>query len=129
MFPPMKRVAFQERLVEFMPTPVIEGLSDTEVETSSSEDDHKRRRKFIEAEDGHPTPIHGRRKRRDWVWRPVDDDIPKSHDVVSLGNKSETPPVQMQLDVANVQPNSVDEEDAEDVASRQSSTPEHTTTI
>lgn len=128
MFPPMKRVAFQERLVEFMPTPVIEGLSDTEVETSSSEDDHKRRRTVIEAEDGHPMPIHGRRKRRDWVWRPVEDDILKSHDVVSLRNKSETPLVQMPLDVANVQTNSVNEEDDEDVASRQSATPEHVTT-
>lgn len=124
----MKRVAFQERLVEFMPTPVIESLSDTEVETSSSEDDNKRRRKVIEAEDGYLMPIHGRRKRRDWVWRPVDDDTLKSHDVVSHGNNSETPPDQMQLDVANVQTNSVNEEDDEDVTSRQSSTPEYVTT-
>ena len=113
MFPPTKRVAFQERLVEFMPTPVIEGLSDTEVETSSSlEDDHERRRKVIEAEDGHSTPIHGRRKRRDWIWRPVDDDLLESHDVVCLENKLETPQLQMQFDVANVQIDSVNEEDA-----------------
>ena len=84
MFPPVKRVTFKERLVEFLPTPVIEGLSDTEVEPSSTEDDHKRRRELIEAEDGHSTPVHRRRKKRDWVWRPVEDDVLTSHDLVSV---------------------------------------------
>lgn len=122
MFPPVKRVAFQERLVEFMPTPVIEALSDTEVETSSTEDDHKRRREIIEAEDGHSTPVHGRRKRRDWVWRPVEDDVLTSHELVSVRNDTETPPVLVQVDVVNVQPNLGNEKD--EVAIRQSSTPE-----
>lgn len=125
MFPPVKRVAFQERLVEFMPTPVIEGLSDSEVETSSTEDDHKRRREVIEAEDGHSTPIHGRRKRRDWVWRPVEDDALTSHDLVSVGNDAGAPPVQVQVDVINVQPGSGTGKD--DVAVRQSSTRESST--
>ena len=86
MFPPVKRVTFHETLVEFMPTPVIEGLSDTEVETCSTEDEHKRRREVIEAEDGHPTPAHIRRKKRDWVWRPVEDDVLTSHDLASVRN-------------------------------------------
>ena len=126
MFSPTKRVAFQERLVEFLPTPVIEGLSDTELETSSSEDDHKRRREAIEAEDGHSTPIQGRRKRREWVWRPMEDDILTSHDRLMLGDNNETTPIQVQVEAVNVQSHSVDEED--DVPVRQSSTPERTTT-
>ena len=84
MFPPVKRVTFKERLVEFLPSPVTEGLSDTEIETYSTEDDHKRRREVIEAEDGHSTPAHRRRKKRDWVWRPVEDDVLTSHDLVSV---------------------------------------------
>ena len=127
MFSPTKRVAFQERLVEFVPTPIIEGLSDAELESSSSEDDHKRRREVIEAEDGHSTPIQGRRKRREWVWRPVEDDILTSHDHVMLGDNNETTPVQVQVEAVNVQSHSVNEED--DVSVRQFSTHERTTTI
>ena len=111
MFPPVKRVAFQERLIEIMPTPIIEGLSDSEVETSSTEDDHQRRREVIEAEDGHSTPVHGRRKRRDWVWRPVEDDVLTSRGLASVENDSETRPVQLQLDAENVQPGSTNGSD------------------
>ena len=106
MFPPVKRVAFQERLVEFMPTPVVEGLSDTEVETSSTEDDHKRGRKVIEAEDGHSVSVHGRRKKRDWVWRPMEDDVLTSHNLVSVGPDTENQPIQVQVDEVNLQSNS-----------------------
>ena len=105
-----------------MPIPVIEGLSDTEVETSSSEDDHKRRREVIEAEDGHSTPIHGRRKRRDWIWRPVEDDMLTSHDLVSVGRNTKGPPIQMQVDVVDMQSDMMNEEG--DVAARHCSTPE-----
>ena len=126
MFSPTKRVAFQERLVEFVPTPVIEGFSDTELESSSSEDDHKRRREVIEAEDGHSTLIQGRRKRREWVWRPVEDDILTSCDSVMLGDNNKTTPVQVQVEAVNVKSHSVDEED--DVPVRQSSTLETITT-
>lgn len=122
MFPPVKLVTFEERLVEFMPTPVVEGLSDTEVETSSTEDDHKRRREVIEAEDGHSTPVHGRRKRRDWVWRPVQDDVLASHDLVSVANDTETPPDRNRPDSVDVQPDLENKKDR--VAIRQSSTPE-----
>ena len=93
MFSPVKRVTFKESLVEFLPTPVTEGLSDTEVETYSTEDDHKRRREVIEAEDGHSTPVHRRHKKRDWVWRPVEDDVLISHDLISVRS-----------DVVNTQP-------------------------
>lgn len=123
----MKRVAFQERLVEFTPTPVIEGLSDTEVETSSTEEDHKRRREIIEAEDGHSTPIDRRRKKRDWVWRPVDDDVLASHDLVSVGNDIEALPVQIPVDVVNMRPDLGNEKD--DTGVRHSSTPEAESTI
>lgn len=122
MFPPVKRVAFQERLLEFMPTPVIDALSDNEVETSSMEDDHKRRREVIEAEDGHSTPVHGRRKKRDWVWRPEEGDVLTSHSLVSVGTDTEIPPVQVQVDTLHLQSDSENEKD--DVTMRQSSTPE-----
>ena len=111
MFPPVKQVTFQERLVEFMPTPVTEGLSDTEVETCSTEDDHKRRREVIEAEDGHSTPVHRRRKKRDWVWRPVEDDVLISHDLVSVRS-----------DVVNTQPDLSNGKD--EVTEMRSSIPE-----
>lgn len=76
MFPPVKRVAFQENLVEIVPTPLIEESSDPESDPEPTEDEHQRRREEIQAEDGHATPVHGRRKRRrEWVWRPLDDDI------------------------------------------------------
>lgn len=98
MFPPVKRVAFQERLVEYMPSPVLEGLSGSEVD-DSSEEDHKRRREVIEAEDGRSTPVDRRLKRRDWVW----SDVSASHDLVSVGNETQAPPAQVPVDVANVQ--------------------------
>lgn len=127
MFPPVKRVAFQERLVEFMPTPVVEELSDSEVETPSTEDDHQRRRETIEAEDGHSTPVYERRKRRDcWVWRPEEDHVLTSHELLLPGTDTETPQVQVQVDAVNVQPDSGNEE--YDAAVGQSWTPDQETT-
>ncbi len=79
MFPPVKRVAFQEKLVDLVPTPDVEDSSDVETEVPSTEDEHQRRRETIEAEDGHV--VQGRRKRRrEWVWRPMDDDVLVTHD-------------------------------------------------
>ena len=111
-------MAFQERLVEFTPTPVIEGFSDSEFDTSSSEDEHKRRREVIKAEDG-----PGRRKRRDWVWRPVEDNVLTSQDPLSVGNDLETSPIQAQFDAVNVRFDSRNGEG--DVALKQCSTLEH----
>ena len=81
MFPPVKRVSFKESLAEVAPIPVIDDVSDDEADASSTEEEHRRRREIIEAEDGHATPTHGKRKRRrDWVWRPMDDDVLASYD-------------------------------------------------
>ena len=80
MFPPIKRVSFAEKLVEIAPTPVIEDPSDTELDAPATEAEQRRRREVIEAEDGHATPMQGRRKRRrEWVWRPMEDDVLSSH--------------------------------------------------
>ncbi len=82
MFPPVKRVSFAEKLVEIAPTPVIEDPSDTELDAPATEAEQRRRREVIEAEDGHATPMQGRRKRRrEWVWRPMEDDVLASHNV------------------------------------------------
>ena len=82
MFPPVKRVSFAEKLVEIAPTPVIEDLSDTELDAPATEAEQRRRREVIEAEDGHATPMQGRRKRRrEWVWRPMEDDVLASHNM------------------------------------------------
>ena len=82
MFPPVKRVSFAEKLVEFAPTPVVEDASDTEHDAPATEAEQRRRREVIEAEDGHATPMQGRRKRRrEWVWRPMEDDVLASHNM------------------------------------------------
>ena len=82
MFPPVKRVSFAEKLVEIGPTPVIEDPSDTELDAPATEAEQRRRREVIEAEDGHATPMQGRRKRRrEWVWRPMEDDVLASHNM------------------------------------------------
>lgn len=75
MFPPVKRVAFPEKMIEVLPTPVLDVSSEDEDEGALTEEEQKRRREEIQAEDGHMTPNVGRRKRRrDWIWRPLDDD-------------------------------------------------------
>lgn len=82
MFPPVKRVSFPEKLVDVAPTPIIEDPSDTELDAPATEAEQRRRREVIEAEDGHATPMQGRRKRRrEWVWRPMEDDVLASHDM------------------------------------------------
>lgn len=87
MFSPVKRVAFQEKLVELVPTPSIEASPDdseaeAEADLPSTDAEHQRRREVIEAEDGHATAVQGRRKRRrEWIWRPMEDDVLALHDV------------------------------------------------
>ena len=96
MFPPVKRVSFQETLVEVAPIPVIEDPSDDETNAPSTEEEHRRRREAIEAEDGHATPTHGKRKRRrDWVWRPMEDDVLVSHDTSQSNDGAEAPASQL----------------------------------
>lgn len=85
MFPPVKRVVFHDPLEEAIPTPMLEDLSDLSDTDSSdkhprTEDEVEQRRAIIKEEDGSATPLHGRRKRRrEWVWRPLDDDILAEH--------------------------------------------------
>ena len=96
MFPPVKRVSFQETLVEVAPIPVIEDPSDDETNAPSTEEEHRRRREAIEAEDGHATSTHGKRKRRrDWVWRPMEDDVLVSHDASQSNDGAEAPASQL----------------------------------
>ena len=92
MFPPAKRVLFHEPLEETIPTndaETIFGSLDSDSDGHRTEAAIKERRAIIEEEDGSATPVHGRRKRRrEWVWRPLDDDILVGHhkdalDVVS----------------------------------------------
>lgn len=87
----MKRVSFHDKLVELMPTPVLEDFeSDSEEETNFLSSPTKRRRRenigkleaaaeaeearrhvnaAIEADEVPPTPVTNRRKRRrEWVW-------------------------------------------------------------
>lgn len=82
MFPPVKRVLFCELLEEIIPGQALPALS----EASDSENvgkrprdspiqNHARRSTTVE-EDQQSTPVHGRRKRRrEWIWRPLEDDI------------------------------------------------------
>ncbi|KAI4117991.1 MAG: hypothetical protein LQ345_001882 [Seirophora villosa] len=77
MFQPVKRVAFHESLVEMIPTPI---LSDSEASIEDREPDDPSvnettrsvNAKSCDKFDG----ISGRRKRRgrDWIWRPVNDE-------------------------------------------------------
>ncbi|KAL8718957.1 MAG: hypothetical protein Q9225_003969 [Loekoesia sp. 1 TL-2023] len=79
MFRPIKRVSFPENPVEMIPTPVlsdsdIDGVEKAEVERiPTSEMATVSNPQPFDKSDGIP----GRRKRRsrDWIWRPVDDEV------------------------------------------------------
>lgn len=90
MFPPVKHVIFREILEDIIPKPVANYSSDA----SDSDGGEKRPRASFEqtefrgrltAEEKEEegvlsTPVHRRRKRRrEWVWRPLDDDILTAH--------------------------------------------------
>ncbi|MCJ1253387.1 hypothetical protein MMC24_001198 [Lignoscripta atroalba] len=86
MFPPVKRVVFQESLVEIMPTPIIDESDASDSDSSTSSEKRRRvstpeddKRDDDEAEDMPSTPVQGRRKRRrEWMWTlgPTDGDTP-----------------------------------------------------
>ena len=98
-FPPTKRVCFQERIEEVIPTQSIHGNSeessddsimfDVEVSDKRLEDEISERRALDELleEEASTTKPHSRRKRaRDWIWRPLEDDILASNgEVMSVG--------------------------------------------
>lgn len=90
LFPRIKHVCFRERLEELIPTPIIDKTHDT-TDVSDSDTSDKRledeiaERKaldnLLEEEEGNSTAsVLGRRKRRkrDWIWRPLEDDISAS---------------------------------------------------
>ncbi len=78
--------------MEIVPNPVIEESSDAEPDAEATEGEHQRRKEEIQAEDGHAAPLHGRRKRRrEWVYRPLDDDILIQHDLYGTLDGVETP--------------------------------------
>lgn len=79
--------------MELVPTPIIdESSDDADTDVPSTDAEHQRRRDIIEAEDGHATPVQGRRKRRrEWVWRPMEDDVLALHDLKSPSAGGGTP--------------------------------------
>lgn len=87
-FPRVKRVCFHEKLEEVIPIQIADETSDTlglsEADTSDKrlQDEIAERKALDELleEEASTTSIHGRRKRRrDWIWRPLEDDILASH--------------------------------------------------
>ncbi|KAL9640767.1 MAG: hypothetical protein Q9164_000082 [Protoblastenia rupestris] len=72
IFPPVKRVIFQDESAEVIPTPVIESSDDEADEDSVLDERHGERKAVIEAEDRHLSADHSRSKRRrEWIWRPM----------------------------------------------------------
>ncbi|KAL9128649.1 MAG: hypothetical protein Q9217_002709 [Psora testacea] len=75
MFPPIKRVAFQDKPAEVIPPPIIEEASEEDADSEPRSDEVREMRKeAIKAEDGHSIVYIRRRKKREWVWRPMPDD-------------------------------------------------------
>ncbi|KAL8955857.1 MAG: hypothetical protein Q9183_006501 [Haloplaca sp. 2 TL-2023] len=78
LFHPIRSVSFPETLVEFIPSPVLPE-SDVNMEDDTKEGTSSEVAAAEMAEDSKPmppSPIKGRRKRRgrDWIWRPVDEE-------------------------------------------------------
>lgn len=96
MFLPVKRVVFREILEDIIPAQFVDYSSDG----SDSACGEKRPRATFEkvelrerqsanvVEEGAPsTPVNRRRKRRrEWVWRPLDDDVLAVHHILDEGN-------------------------------------------
>ena len=79
MFPARKKVKFSERPEDVAPTPTVE-VSEEESDVPISEEQREDRRRIIQQEDGHSSAGHRRwKKRREWIWRPMDDDILLQH--------------------------------------------------
>ncbi|CAF9931794.1 MAG: hypothetical protein HETSPECPRED_008198 [Heterodermia speciosa] len=90
LFPRIKHVCFRERLEELIPAPTIDqthdtsDLSDSDTSDKRLEDEIAERKaldNLLEEEEGNSTaPVRGRRKprKRDWIWRPLEDNISAS---------------------------------------------------
>ncbi|KAI4125953.1 MAG: hypothetical protein LQ338_004009 [Usnochroma carphineum] len=78
MFQPIKRVAFHESLVEMIPTPVLSDSEDS-TEGNGLETTSPAGKKMRTGPNpiGKPNDVSGRGKRRgrDWIWRPMDDEV------------------------------------------------------
>ena len=78
MFPAVKRVGFHEKLVQFMPTLLLEDseVSDSDVSPSSRELTYDSAAGIAETQlhddnehqETPATPVQGRKRRQDWVW-------------------------------------------------------------
>lgn len=88
MFQPVKNVAFCEVLEDFIPQKLVEYSSGSENEggekrprAAYERGEYRGRKTADEEEDLPATPIQQRRRkrRREWVWRPVDDDVLAEH--------------------------------------------------
>lgn len=88
MFQPVKKVTFREVVEDFIPQRLAEYSSGSENEggekrpRAAYERGEYRGRKTVDEEEDLPTtPIQQRRRkrRREWVWRPVDDDVLAEH--------------------------------------------------
>lgn len=88
MFQPVKKVTFCELLEDVIPQKMIEYSSGSENEggekrprAAYERGEDKGRNPPNEDEDMPATPIQQRRRkrRREWVWRPVDDDVLAEH--------------------------------------------------
>ena len=88
MFQPVKKVTFCEVLEDFIPQKVVEHSSGSETEGGEKRPraayercEYRGRKTADEQEDLPATPIQQRRRkrRREWVWRPVDDDVLAEH--------------------------------------------------
>ena len=99
-FPPVKRVGFQDsNLVQYIPSMLSRREGTPESSSDASDPDTSPKRKhdpisddydeiserrqldeLLEERQNVSSPIHGRRKRRrEWVWRPLDNDILERH--------------------------------------------------
>ena len=74
IFPPVKRVGFEENPVEVIPTPVIETLEEGADSEPQPHEAREERKAAIEAEDGHAS-AGSRRSKREWIWRPMPEDV------------------------------------------------------
>lgn len=88
MFQPVKNVTFCEALESFIPQKLVEHSSGSETEggekrpRAAYERGEYRGRKTPDEEENMPTiPTQQRRRkrRREWVWRPLDDDVLAEH--------------------------------------------------
>ncbi|KAL8797223.1 MAG: hypothetical protein Q9195_000690 [Heterodermia aff. obscurata] len=90
LFPQIKHVCFRERLEELIPKPIIDkthdtsDVSDSDTSDKRLEDEIAERKALddlLEEEEGNSTasvPGHRKPRKRDWIWRPLEDDISSS---------------------------------------------------